>query len=140
MAPGKVQRTKVWCQPTQGHELEDIPDEFDSREVLLDDGVNEGSFFVIKDVAQVLPYCVINLTRDQPSTNFASFLPLIPNQIQMQNSNLNSQQKAPNHASVITYPGQAGSHQAFVAPSNAGINLHSSSSGGPSSTGSTLGP
>ena len=56
---------------------------------------------------------------------------VIPNQIQMQNSNLNSQQKAPNHASVITYPGQAGSHQAFVAPSNAGINLHSSSSGGP---------
>ena len=139
MAPGKVQRTTVGCQPTQGHELDDIPDEFDSREVLLDDGVNEGSFFVIKDAAQVLPYCVINLTRDQPSTNFASKISpstfsltgVIPNQIQMQNSNLNSQQKAPNHASVITYPGQAGSHQAFVAPSNAGTNLHSSSSGGP---------
>ena len=66
MAPGKVQRTKVVRQPTQGHELEDIPDEFDSREVLLDDGVNESSFFVIKDAAQVLPYCVINLTRDPP--------------------------------------------------------------------------
>ena len=110
-----------------------------NRQCVLDDGVNEGSFFVIKDVAQVLPYCVINLTRDPPSTNLASKISpstfsltgVIPNQIQMQNSNLNSQQKAPNHASVITYPGQAGSHQAFVAPSNAGTNLHSSSSGGP---------
>ena len=47
-------------QPSQ--ELEAIPVEFDSREVLS--GRSKQSVcFVIKDVGQILPYCVINFTR-----------------------------------------------------------------------------
>ena len=42
--------------------MEDIPHDFDSREVLIG-RPNPSPFFVIKDKDQVLPYCVINFTR-----------------------------------------------------------------------------
>ena len=45
-----------------GEELEDIPDGFDSREVLIG-RTNPSPIFVIKANDQVLPYCVINFTR-----------------------------------------------------------------------------
>ena len=42
--------------------MEDIPDAFDSREVLI--GRSQPCpFFVVKGMDQVLPYCVINFTR-----------------------------------------------------------------------------
>ena len=45
-----------------GQELEDIPENCDSREVLIGKE-NPSPIFVIKDQDQVLPYCVINFTR-----------------------------------------------------------------------------
>ena len=45
-----------------GQEMEDIPHDFDSREVMIG-RPNPSPFFVIKDKEQVLPYCVINFTR-----------------------------------------------------------------------------
>ena len=62
VAPGNVEKRRVTQQPTPGQELEDIPDGFDSREVLLGQST-QSACFVIKDVSQILPYCVINLTR-----------------------------------------------------------------------------
>merc|ERR1712013_231000 len=62
VAPGNVEKRRVTQQPTPGQELEDIPDGFDSREVLLGQPT-QSACFVIKDVSQILPYCVINLTR-----------------------------------------------------------------------------
>ena len=62
VAPGNVEKRRVTQQPTPGQELEDILDGFDSREVLLGQST-QSACFVIKDVSQILPYCVINLTR-----------------------------------------------------------------------------
>ena len=62
VAPGNVEKRRVTQQPTPGQELEDIPDGFDSRDVLLGQST-QSACFVIKDVSQILPYCVINLTR-----------------------------------------------------------------------------
>ena len=54
---------KEFVRPlVQGQELEDIPEDFDSREVLIG-RAKPSPFFVIKDKDQVLPYCVINFTR-----------------------------------------------------------------------------
>ena len=54
---------KEFVRPlVQGQELENIPEDFDSREVLIG-RAKPSPFFVIKDKDQVLPYCVINFTR-----------------------------------------------------------------------------
>ena len=54
---------KEFVRPlVQGQELEDIPEDFDSREVMIG-RAKPSPFFVIKDKDQVLPYCVINFTR-----------------------------------------------------------------------------
>ena len=54
---------KEFVRPlVQGQELEDIPEDFDSREVMIG-RAKPSPFFVIKDKEQVLPYCVINFTR-----------------------------------------------------------------------------
>ena len=72
VAPGNVEKRRVTQQPTPGQELEDIPDGFDSRAVLLGQST-QSACFVIKDVSQILPYCVINLTR-HPQTRMLGSL------------------------------------------------------------------
>ena len=57
-----MQKREFVRPPIQGQELEDIPVDFDSREVLIG-RANPSPIFVIKDKDQVLPYCVINFTR-----------------------------------------------------------------------------
>ena len=46
----------------------DIPEQFDSRKVLADDG--SGVIHVVKRPSQVLPYCVINLKNESLSSDF----------------------------------------------------------------------
>ena len=72
VAPGNVEKRRVTQQPTPGQELEDNPDGFDSREVLLGQST-QSACFVIKDVSQILPYCVMNLTR-HPQTRMSGSL------------------------------------------------------------------
>ena len=65
VVPGKVQKIELLHPVAPGQEMEDIPNAFDSREVLI--GRSQPSpFFVIKGMDQVLPYCVINFTRGLP--------------------------------------------------------------------------
>ena len=63
VAPGNVEKTKFVHYLVQGQEMEDIPGDFDSREVLIGRESQSPFCFVIKDIDQVLPYCVINFTR-----------------------------------------------------------------------------
>ena len=67
MVPGKVQTFAAIPPPSLGDEVDDIPEEFDSREVAMD-GDSISTSFVIKDAAQVLPYCIITLTRNPPTS------------------------------------------------------------------------
>ena len=60
-----------------GQEMEEIPDGFDSREVLIG-RANPSPFFVIKDTNQVLPYCVINFTRGLTPNEPAPSVPSLP--------------------------------------------------------------
>ena len=46
----------------------DIPEQFDSRRVLADDG--SGVIHVVKRPSQVLPYCVVNLKNESLSSDF----------------------------------------------------------------------
>ena len=56
----------------------DIPEQFDSRKVLADDG--SGVIHVVKGPSQVLPYCVINLKNESLSSDFRkpAFMPVSP--------------------------------------------------------------
>ena len=58
-----MEKKKFVHQLVPGQELGDIPGDFDSREVLIGRESQSPFCFVIKDIDQVLPYCVINFTR-----------------------------------------------------------------------------
>ena len=83
VAPGNVEKRRVTQQPTPGQELEDIPDGFDSRDVLFGQST-QSACFVIKDVSQILPYCVVNLTR-HPQTRISGSLRMSSPSVTMRN-------------------------------------------------------
>ena len=139
VAPGNVEKRRVTQQPTPGQELEDIPDGFDSREVLLGQST-QSACFVIKDVSQILPYCVINLTRHL-QTRMSGSLRMSSPSVSMRNLPASSL-PGPSSAQTANTAGPSSSSTAFPTFTSSGRGLFGpqlppSNTAGPSSSGTS---
>ena len=140
VAPGNVEKRRVTQQPTPGQELEDNPDGFDSREVLLGQST-QSACFVIKDVSQILPYCVINLTR-HTQTRMSGSLRMSSPSVTMRNLS-GSSLPGPSSAQPANTAGPSSSaaFPTFTSSPGRGLSgpqLPPSNKAGPSSSGTSL--